>query len=95
MKLTEKQTSIKETLEKYNISSLEEAKEICLKKSIDVEKIVKGIQPICFDNAVKAYELGVAIAIKTKTKSITKNTTGLSISIAAALVATPFPPLNR
>ena len=68
MDLTVKNTSIKETLEKYSIKSLEEAKEICLSKGIDVEKIVKGIQPICFDNAVKAYELGVAIAIKTKTK---------------------------
>ena len=68
MDLTVKETSIKETLAKYQISSLEEAKEICLQKGIDVEKIVKGIQPICFDNAVKAYELGVAIAIKTNTK---------------------------
>lgn len=68
MDLTVKETAIQDTLVKYGISSLEEAKEICLKKGIDVEKIVKNIQPICFDNAVKAYELGVAIAIKTKTK---------------------------
>lgn len=68
MELTVKETTIKETLSKYGIESLEQAKNICLQKSIDVEKIVKGIQPICFDNAVKAYELGVAIAIKTNTK---------------------------
>ena len=68
MDYTVKETTINETLEKYNIDSLEEAKQICLDKGIDVEKIVKGIQPICFDNAVKAYELGVAIAIKTGTK---------------------------
>lgn len=64
MDMTEKHTGIEETLKKYGIASLEEAKQICLSKVIDVEKIVKGIQPICFDNAVKAYELGVAIAIK-------------------------------
>ncbi len=64
MDLTVKKTSIEETLKKYNIASLEEAKEISLKAGINVEEIVKGIQPICFDNAVKAYELGVAIAIK-------------------------------
>ncbi|MBO5022368.1 MAG: GGGtGRT protein [Clostridia bacterium] len=69
MKVTKKTTSIKEVLKKYGISSLEEAEKICLEYGVNVEKIVKDIQPICFDNAVKAYELGVAIAIK---KGITK-----------------------
>lgn len=68
MDLTLKDTSIAQTLEKYQIASLEEAKKICDQNGINVEKIVKGIQPICFDNAVKAYELGVAIALKTGTK---------------------------
>ncbi len=68
MDMTNKNTNIKQVLDKYGISSLEEAKNICLENGIDVEKIVKGIQPICFDNAVKAYELGVAIAIKTGTE---------------------------
>jgi len=68
MEVTKKITSIKETLKKYGIKSLDEAHQIALNKGIDVEKIVKGIQPICFDNAVKAYELGTAIAIKTGTK---------------------------
>lgn len=64
MEETKKITSIKETLQKYGFASLEEVDSICASKGIDVEKIVKGIQPICFDNAVKAYALGVAIAIK-------------------------------
>jgi len=68
MDLTAKENTIKQTLAKYEISSIEEAKAICHEKGIDVEKIVKGIQPICFDNAVKAYEIGVAIAIKSGTK---------------------------
>ena len=67
MEVTKKITSIETTLAKYGFSSLEEVHELCEKHNIDVEKIVKGIQPICFDNAVKAYELGVAIAIATKT----------------------------
>ncbi len=67
MDMTNKNTNIEAVLEKYGISSLEEAKNICLENGIDVEKIVKSIQPICFDNAVKAYQLGVAIAIKTGT----------------------------
>ncbi len=68
MDMTNKNTNIDVVLKKYGIASLEEAKNICLKNGIDVEKIVKGIQPICFDNAVKAYELGVAIALKTGTE---------------------------
>lgn len=64
MNITVKQTGIEETLKKYGLSSLDEAKNIALEHGIDVEKIVKGIQPICFDNVVKAYELGVAIAFK-------------------------------
>ena len=51
-------------LSNYGIKDLEEARNICLEKGIDVEKIVKGIQPICFDNAVWAYTVGAAIAIK-------------------------------
>jgi hypothetical protein len=61
--------SINKTLKEYNIASLEQAKEICEGKGIDVQSIVKEIQPICFDNACWAYTLGAAIAIK---KGITK-----------------------
>ena len=46
------------------ISSLEEAKSICENKKVDVFKIVKDIQPICFDNACWAYTVGAAVAIK-------------------------------
>jgi hypothetical protein len=55
---------INAALKQHGIASLEEAKEICSSKGIDVDKIVKGIQPIAFDNAVWAYTVGAAIAIK-------------------------------
>ena len=51
-------------LEKYGIKDLEEAKQICLDKGFDPYEIVKGVQPICFENACWAYTLGAAIAIK-------------------------------
>ncbi|MBR4111025.1 MAG: GGGtGRT protein [Clostridia bacterium] len=51
-------------LNKYGIESLEDAKKICDDKGIDVAAIVKGIQPICFENACWAYTVGAAIAIK-------------------------------
>ena len=51
-------------LAKHGISSIEEAKKICDDKGIDVYNMVKGIQPICFENACWAYIVGAAIAIK-------------------------------
>ena len=53
----------------YGIASLEEAKQLCDDKGIDVRSIVLGIQPIAFENAVWAYTLGAAIAIKRDAKS--------------------------
>lgn len=55
---------INEALNKYGISSLEDAKKICDDKGIDVYNLVKGVQPICFENACWAYITGAAIAIK-------------------------------
>ncbi len=51
-------------LKEYGIKDLEEARQLCLDKGVNVEEIVKGIQPIAFENAVWAYTLGCAIAIK-------------------------------
>lgn len=55
---------INKALDSYGISSIEEAKKICDEKGIDVAEIVKGIQPICFENACWAYTVGAAMAIK-------------------------------
>ena len=51
-------------LAEYGFASLDEANEYCLAKGIDVDKIIKGVQPIAFENAVWAYTLGTAIALK-------------------------------
>ena len=56
-------------LAKHGISSIEEAKKICDDKGIDVYNLVKGIQPICFENACWAYIVGAAIAIKDNAKN--------------------------
>ncbi len=60
---------IEKCLAENGIASLEEAKALCAEKGIDVESIVKGVQPIAFENAVWAYTLGVALAIKNGVKS--------------------------
>ena len=48
----------------YGIADLEDAQKICLDRGINVDEIVKGVQPIAFENASWAYTLGCAIAIK-------------------------------
>ncbi len=59
-----REAKILATLKEYGINSIEECKEITLAKGIDVDAIVRGTQPICFENAVWAYTVGAAIAIK-------------------------------
>ncbi len=60
---------IEKCLAEYGFSTLEEARDFCLEKGINVEEIVKGVQPIAFENAVWAYTLGTAVALK---KGVTK-----------------------
>ncbi len=55
---------ITKVLNSYGIASIEEAKKIVDDLGVDVYGIVKGIQPICFENACWAYIVGAAIAIK-------------------------------
>ena len=55
---------INRTLAEYGINGLEDALAITKAKGVDVEGIVRSIQPIAFDNAVWAYIAGAAIAIK-------------------------------
>ena len=56
-------------LAKYGMKDLEEARKICLDHGVNVEEIVKGVQPIAFENAVWAYTLGCAIAYKKGVKT--------------------------
>ena len=56
-------------LAQYGIGSVEECREICQAKGFDPYEIVKGIQPICFENACWAYTVGAAIALKTGVKT--------------------------
>ncbi len=55
---------IEAVLNSYGIASVEEAKQICDDKGVDVYNVVKDTQPIAFENAMWAYIVGAAIAIK-------------------------------
>ena len=56
-------------LEKYGFKDFDELKAYNNSKGVDAYKIVEGIQPICFENAKWAYELGAAIALKQGVKT--------------------------
>ena len=70
-------------LKNYGIKDLAEAREICLNKGINVEDIVKGIQPIAFENAVWAYTVGCAIAIKKGCKKAADAAEAIGIGLQA------------
>ena len=55
---------INQVLNSYGIASIEEAEKITKDAGLNVYDMVKGIQPICFENACWAYITGAAIAIK-------------------------------
>ena len=67
----------------YGFKSIEEAGEFCKSKGIDVAAIVKGIQPIAFDNAVWAYTLGAAIAMKKGSKNAAEAAENIGIGLQA------------
>ena len=77
---------IEKCLAENGIASLEEAKALCEEKGIDVEAIVKGVQPIAFENAVWAYTLGVALAIKGGVKSASEAAAGIGKGLQAFCV---------
>ena len=51
-------------LAQYGLNSVEECRDICVAKGFDPYEIVKGIQPIAFEDVAWAYCMGAAIALK-------------------------------
>ena len=60
---------INSVLSQYGINSVEECRELCKAAGFDPYEIVKGIQPIAFENAGWAYCVGAAIALKKRVKT--------------------------
>ena len=81
-----REATINACLKQYGIKNLEKAREICLNAGIDAEKIVRGVQPICFENAVWAYTLGTALAIKNNCKSAEEAGKWIGIGLQAFCV---------
>ena len=63
---------IQNALEQEGFTSLDEANELCISKGININEIVKSVQTIAFEDAVWAYILGCAIALKRGCKNATE-----------------------
>lgn len=61
---------INEVLNKYGMKDISEAEKVTKDAGLDVYNMVKGIQPICFENAAWAYTVGAAIAIKKNARTV-------------------------
>ncbi|MDD6966440.1 MAG: GGGtGRT protein [Firmicutes bacterium] len=70
-------------LAQYGLSSVEECRELCQAKGFDPYEIVKGIQPICFENACWAYTVGAAIALKKGVKNAAEAAEAIGIGLQA------------
>ena len=74
---------INSVLAQYGISSVEECRDICKAAGFDPYDIVKGIQPICFENACWAYTVGAAIALKKGVKNAAEAAEAIGIGLQA------------
>jgi len=74
---------IEKCLAEYGLGSLEAARDLCSSKGIDVDKLVKGVQPIAFENATWAYTLGCAIGLKTGVKSAAEASEKIGLGLEA------------
>jgi hypothetical protein len=74
---------IEAVLSEYGFKDIDETADYCKSKGIDVEAIVKGVQPIAFENAVWAYTLGTAIALKKGIKKAAEAAEAIGIGLQA------------
>ena len=72
---------INSVLSQYGIGSVEECRDICKAAGFDPYEIVKGIQPICFENAAWAYCVGAAIALKKGVKTAAEAAEAIGIGL--------------
>ncbi len=74
---------IEKTLAEYGFQDLDSMAQFVKDKGVDVGPIVRGIQPIAFDNAVWAYQLGAAIALKKGAKTAAEAAEAIGIGLQA------------
>ena len=72
---------IEACLKANGLESLDACNEMLLAKGIDCDKIIRGIQPICFENACWAYCVGAAIALKKGVKTAAEAAEAIGIGL--------------
>ena len=70
-------------LAQYGLESVEACREMCTAKGFDPYEIVKGIQPIAFEDVAWAYCMGAAIAIKKGVKNAAEAAEAIGIGLQA------------
>ncbi|MDR2522596.1 MAG: GGGtGRT protein [Synergistaceae bacterium] len=78
---------INAVLKEYGIPSLDETEKMCKAKGFSPIEIVKGIQPIAFENAGWAYTMGAAIALKKGCESAADAAEAIGIGLQAFCIA--------
>ena len=74
---------ITETLNEYGFDSLDAAKAYTIEQGLDVDTIVREVQPIAFENAVWAYTLGAAIALKKNSPNASEAAKAIGVGLQA------------
>ena len=74
---------INKVLAQYGLNSVEECREICQAAGFDPYEIVKGIQPIAFEDAAWSYCVGAAIALKKGVKNAAEAAEAIGIGLQA------------
>ena len=70
-------------LAQYGLESVEACRELCQKAGFDPYEIVKGIQPIAFEDAAWSYCVGAAIALKKGVKNAAEAAEAIGIGLQA------------
>ena len=70
-------------LKEYGFTDLDQVKAYTVERGMDVDTIVRSIQPIAFENAVWAYTLGAAIALKKGCKNAADAAEAIGIGLQA------------
>ena len=74
---------IQPVLDKYGFKDFDEVKAFNNAKGVDAYMIVESTQPICFENAKWAYELGAAIAMKEGVKTAAEAARCIGVGLQA------------
>lgn len=78
---------INDVLKEYDIASIEDCRTLCTDAGFDPYEIVKGVQPIAFENACWAYTMGAAIALKSGVKTASEAAEKIGIGLQAFCIA--------